>query len=478
MLRAGECGTIPAMLRSALASAACFSLLVWAFVAVADDPPALPASSGSAVTTSDGPVLYDETEGPGGAFERDFDGGYSRGDLTIGYIAVEGDADATSATTRVSARDLSLVGGRVTIAELTMAVSAGPGGTGVTEAVATGMRVDGASATAGPGARIDLAGFGALVMFEQVAPSAGAIRANALRLEPDGSGGAAEPISVGNLTAAAPVVEPPAPEPEAAPPPAQAPEPPPPPEPAPSAEPAPEPASSREPPANPAPRPPAPIGRAEEEFDPAPGATAPAGPRIGLPVRPAPPGVSAPDFGGYVFPVFGDNVSFGNDYGAPRAVTGWHHGNDLYAPTGTPVLAVADGELFLVGVNRLGGNRLWLRDDAGNEFYYAHLSAYTPLARDGARVRAGDPIGFIGNSGQAITTPPHLHFEVHPGGLDSVNPYPYLLAWQRRTDVPRAFREATVAVGQVPAAGALVIEITPDRDEPPKSESGLATPVS
>ena len=66
---------------------------------------------------------------------------------------------------------------------------------------------------------------------------------------------------------------------------------------------------------------------------------------------------------------------FGNTFGAFRAdVAGkWHHGEDLVAPLGTPLLAVADGTLFSVGWNDLGGWRLWLRDDFGNEFYYAHL---------------------------------------------------------------------------------------------------------
>jgi len=64
----------------------------------------------------------------------------------------------------------------------------------------------------------------------------------------------------------------------------------------------------------------------------------------------------------------------------------------IFAPLGTPLVAVADGSLFNVGWNDVGGNRLWLRDGAGNEFYYAHLSAYSPLAREGAQVRAGDTL--------------------------------------------------------------------------------------
>jgi murein DD-endopeptidase MepM/ murein hydrolase activator NlpD len=142
---------------------------------------------------------------------------------------------------------------------------------------------------------------------------------------------------------------------------------------------------------------------------------------------------------GYVFPVYGA-ASFSDDFGAPRAITGWHHGNDIFARHGAPVLAVADGMLFAVGWNEVGGNRLWLRDRQGNEYYYAHLSAYSPVAANRARVRAGDVIGFVGVTGDARGTPPHLHFEVHPPALlglgydGVVNPFRYLSAWYSRRD--------------------------------------------
>ena len=99
-------------------------------------------------------------------------------------------------------------------------------------------------------------------------------------------------------------------------------------------------------------------------------------------------------------------------------------------------MAVADGTLFNVGWNDVGGNRLWLRDAAGNEFYYAHLDGFSPLARDGAVVHAGDVVGFVGDTGDAKGTPSHLHFEIHPPDLQDqgydgvVNPYPYLVAWR------------------------------------------------
>ena len=100
-------------------------------------------------------------------------------------------------------------------------------------------------------------------------------------------------------------------------------------------------------------------------------------PKLGQPLTGTPP------LGGrYVFPVAG-GADWGDTYGAERSDVpgGWHHGDDLFAPLGTPVVAVADGTIFAVGWNRVGGWRLWLVDHAGNDFYYAHLSGYTTLAR-------------------------------------------------------------------------------------------------
>ena len=138
----------------------------------------------------------------------------------------------------------------------------------------------------------------------------------------------------------------------------------------------------------------------------------------------------------YVFPVAG-SASFGDSYGAARSDVSWHHGDDIFAPLGTPVVAVADGTLNRVGWERLGGWRLWVRDRLANEFYYAHLSGYTGTALRGTRVRAGQVLGFIGDTGDAFGTPFHLHFEIHPRSLLSlrydgaVDPTTYLEHWQR-----------------------------------------------
>jgi murein DD-endopeptidase MepM/ murein hydrolase activator NlpD len=139
----------------------------------------------------------------------------------------------------------------------------------------------------------------------------------------------------------------------------------------------------------------------------------------------------------YVFPVDG-GADYGDTYGANRndISDGWHHGDDLFAPLGTPVVAVANGTLSLVGWERLGGWRLWLTDAAGNSFYYAHLAGYSRWILNHPNVRAGQVLGFLGRTGDAFTTTPHLHFEIHPHQLiklgydGAVDPTAYLQKWR------------------------------------------------
>ena len=85
-----------------------------------------------------------------------------------------------------------------------------------------------------------------------------------------------------------------------------------------------------------------------------------------LTVRPPPDVTPRLTAGGYVFPVYGPS-SFGDTFGAPRGdiASGWHHGEDIFGQLGAPLLAVADGTVFSVGWNDIGGYRLWLRDHAG-----------------------------------------------------------------------------------------------------------------
>jgi murein DD-endopeptidase MepM/ murein hydrolase activator NlpD len=193
-------------------------------------------------------------------------------------------------------------------------------------------------------------------------------------------------------------------------------------------------------------------------------------PKLGLPIRQPPTVTPKLTAGGYVFPVYGPS-SFTDTFGAPRSDVsgGWHHGDDIFAPLGAPILAAAAGTVFSVGWNDVGGNRLWLRDGQGNLFYYAHLSAFTPLAVNGNKVNAGDVLGFVGNTGDAQGTPTHLHFEIHPVGLiglgydGAVDPTSYLLAWKHLQDVSFEGGDAWApqrSLGNAPEPGAILLNAT------------------
>jgi murein DD-endopeptidase MepM/ murein hydrolase activator NlpD len=103
-----------------------------------------------------------------------------------------------------------------------------------------------------------------------------------------------------------------------------------------------------------------------------------------------------------------------------------HEGIDIFAPRGTPVIAAADGWITRQTTNRLGGNVVWLWAASRRvSLYYAHLDrqAVTP----GERVTAGDTIGYVGNTGNARSTAPHLHFGVYASLAGAVDPFPYVV---------------------------------------------------
>jgi Peptidase family M23 len=123
-------------------------------------------------------------------------------------------------------------------------------------------------------------------------------------------------------------------------------------------------------------------------------------------------------------------VSFVDTFGAPR-MTGTkyqhkHEGTDIFAPIGTKLLATTRGVIERKGVAVLGGNKLWLHGEDGTQYYYAHLSAFVEGVDDGTVVEAGQVIGYVGITGNAVGTPSHLHFEIHPGGGGAINPFPTL----------------------------------------------------
>lgn len=133
------------------------------------------------------------------------------------------------------------------------------------------------------------------------------------------------------------------------------------------------------------------------------------------------------------FPVVG-YVWYQDDYLAPRYIPSFHlHvGTDLFAVSGTPVIAVVDGTIWKTSVGGTGGTAVWLMGDDGVRYYYGHLRDIARGITTGLRVRLGDVLGHVGATGSSATgTYPHVHFEVNPGGRGTVNPKPILDAWLR-----------------------------------------------
>jgi hypothetical protein len=142
-----------------------------------------------------------------------------------------------------------------------------------------------------------------------------------------------------------------------------------------------------------------------------------------------------------IFPVVGP-VTYRDDFGEPRAK--WPHpGNDLMASKRQVAVAAEPGTITFWTHSATAGCMLYLHGKSGTTYQYIHLNndlttgndnrgkcvagtAYAPGLKDGATVQAGQPVGFVGDSGDANGIHPHLHFEVHPNDGAAVDPYPYL----------------------------------------------------
>ena len=138
----------------------------------------------------------------------------------------------------------------------------------------------------------------------------------------------------------------------------------------------------------------------------------------------------AVSIGGVAFPIAGPS-RYIDTFGAPR-MTGtpfahFHEGVDIFASPGAPVVAFERGVVVRLGTDVLGGTKLWLVGQSGTRYYYAHLQGYAPGLVEGQLVEVGQTLAFVGNTGNAVTTPHHLHFEIHPGGGPAINPYPLIL---------------------------------------------------
>jgi hypothetical protein len=142
-----------------------------------------------------------------------------------------------------------------------------------------------------------------------------------------------------------------------------------------------------------------------------------------------------------VFPVLA-TVTYVDDFGDPRP-GGRHKGIDIMAPKRSLALAAEAGKVEFWTRSAGAGCMLYLHGKSGTDYYYIHLNndltahddnrgkcvagtAYAKGLKDGAKVVAGQPVGYVGDSGDADGIHPHLHFELHPGRKAAVDPYPWL----------------------------------------------------
>lgn len=114
-----------------------------------------------------------------------------------------------------------------------------------------------------------------------------------------------------------------------------------------------------------------------------------------------------------------------NTWHAPRDGDRLHEGQDIFAPQGTPVLSATEGYVANIGQNTLGGQTVSVIGAGGRVYYYAHLDAYAPQLTEGDFVTTQTVLGYVGNTGNAAGTPPHLHFGVYQTG-GALNPLPLL----------------------------------------------------
>ncbi len=166
------------------------------------------------------------------------------------------------------------------------------------------------------------------------------------------------------------------------------------------------------------------------------------------------------------FPVQGgNNRSVLSFFGAARdAGRRAHHGIDIFASRGTPVLAATGGVVRSTRPNELGGNVVWLRDDRrAQTLYYAHLDRHA--VTEGQTVQIGDTLGFVGNTGNARGTRPHLHFSIYRRGEGPVDPYPFVRLVTAQPAIVAADTSNLGALGTTTAVRtALLLTPGPDGD--------------
>jgi murein DD-endopeptidase MepM/ murein hydrolase activator NlpD len=132
---------------------------------------------------------------------------------------------------------------------------------------------------------------------------------------------------------------------------------------------------------------------------------------------------------------------------APRGSIRQHEGQDIFAPKGTPIYSATSGYVYNIGEDNLGGHTVSVIGAGGVVYYYAHLDSYAPRLSKGDPVTTRTVLGYVGTSGNASGTPPHLHFGVYSMS-GAVNPLPLLK--DRPTEVAKKSKPISTRKTQPP----------------------------
>jgi murein DD-endopeptidase MepM/ murein hydrolase activator NlpD len=136
---------------------------------------------------------------------------------------------------------------------------------------------------------------------------------------------------------------------------------------------------------------------------------------------------------------------------AARGADRLHEGQDIFAPKGTPILSATRGLVYKIGVNSLGGQTVSVMGAGGRVYYYAHLDAYAPNLAEGDFVTPQTILGYVGTTGNAQGTPPHLHFGIYTSS-GPIDPLPLLA--DRISPARERPVERTPEEGRSPTRGA------------------------
>ena len=166
--------------------------------------------------------------------------------------------------------------------------------------------------------------------------------------------------------------------------------------------------------------------------------------RLSLPFRVARLYAAAPDRG-LAMPVDGVRVGeVTNTWGAARSGGRQHEGQDIFAERGTEVRSATAGYVVRIGENDLGGNVVFIVGAGGRRYYYAHLDRHATNLKAGDEVTTDTIVGYVGTTGNAAGTPPHLHFGVYTND-GAIDPFPLLIDREQSSQTPSSRRVAGVA---------------------------------